>query len=372
MTTAREAAAPGVVDALTLAPLYVDEVILSTVRDTHQAFAKRVFGALGQPAGLPRRLHDGISTGVYAGIGAGLTAAGAALRTARKAGVTGPPLPPVIQSAITGVVGDRIRDDAHAMHFEMAVRMRGEDVPLDHVHLEAAFPTATGKVVIFLHGLCESEAIWTRPGALTYGQTLATQGWTPILLRFNSGLSIRENGAALASLLQRLTEAWPTDVTRIALVGHSMGGLIARAATAIDAKQDWTSRLTDVVCLSTPHLGAPLARQAMVGGKLLKVLPESAAFGRIIDHRSVGIIDLESVLDLPNLDHVRYRLVSAQMSGVAGFLLGDLLVRRGSAHGRSRRGDLFPGADVLHLANTNHFGLLGHPDVHEKLKEWLA
>ena len=370
MTTVREPV--GVVDALTLAPLYADEVLLSTVRDTHQAFAKRVFGVLGQPSGLPRLIHDGISNGVYAGLGAGLTGLAAAASALRSAGVTGPPLHPAVQSAITGVVGERLRNESHAMHFDMSVRVRGEDIPVDHVHLEAAFPTATPNLVLFLHGLCESEAIWHRPDAPSYGQTLAMQGWTPLDLRFNSGLSIRENGVALSSLLQSLTESWPGGVKRIALVGHSMGGLIARAATALSGEHDWSGRLTDVVTLGAPHLGAPLARQAMLGGKLLKVLPEAAAFGRIIDHRSVGISDMEVVLDIPNLDHVRYRLVSAQMKGVAGFLLGDLLVHQASAHGRGRRGDLFPGAEVLHLANTNHFGLLSHPDVHEKLKEWLA
>jgi pimeloyl-ACP methyl ester carboxylesterase len=303
---------------------------------------------------------------VYAGIELGLSATAAVLEVA---GGGGPRLPPGIQSAITGVVGDRLRDEAHAMHFEMAVRLRGEDVPVDHVHLAATYPTATSRVVVFLHGLCESETHWNRADAPTYGQTLAMAGWTPVFLRYNSGLSIRENGVALASLLESLADAWPGGVERIALVGHSMGGLVMRAACAVDGGHDWTARVTDIVTLGTPHLGAPLARQAKLGGGLLKVFPESAAFGRIIDHRSVGIIDLEAVLDLPNLEHARYRLVSAQMGGVAGFLLGDLFVRRASAYGRSRRDDLFPGAEVVHLANTHHFGLLNHPDVHTKLKE---
>jgi pimeloyl-ACP methyl ester carboxylesterase len=360
---------PGVIDALELVPLYGDEVVLNTVRDTHRAIAKRVFGAVGHPGRIPQRAHDGISEGVYAGLGLGLAATGVALRAARGAG---PRLAPSVQSAITGVIGDRLRDEAHAMHFEMAVRVRGENVPLDHVHLAATYPTATPDLVVFVHGLCESETFWNRAESPNYGQTLAMQGWTPVFLRFNTGLSIRENGAALASLMQSLTDAWPVGVRRIALVGHSMGGLVVRAACAIDADHDWTDRVTDVVTLGTPHLGAPLARQAKIGGALLKVLPESAAFGRIIDRRSIGIIDLEAPLDLTNLEHARYRLVSAQMGGVAGFLLGDLLVRKDGAYGRSRWSELFPGAETMHLANTHHFGLLNHPDVHLKLKEWLS
>ena len=364
-------AGPGLAEALTLASQYGDEVLLHTVRDTHGAIAKRVFGLLGPMAVAPRMIHDGIATGVYAGLGAGLSAAGAALRAA---GPSGPRLAPSIQSAIVGVIGDRLRDEGSALHFDMAVRMRGQDVPVDRESLAATYPTATGDLVVFLHGLCETEAVWNyRSGeSVTYPQALALRGWTPVLLRFNSGLAIRENGAALASLLQQLVDAWPTPVRRIALVGHSLGGLVIRASCAVDGPHDWSSRLTDVVMLGTPHLGAPLAVQAKVGGGLLKLAPESAAFGRIIDHRSIGIRDLEAALDCPNLEHARYHLVSAQMKGVAGLLLGDLLVRRGSAYGRSKRDQLFPGAHEVHLENTHHFGLLNHPDVHVKLKEWLS
>ncbi len=369
MSSTRTPSGPGVVDALALAAQYGDEVLLQTARDTHRAVAARVFGSVGNPARVPRLVHDSVAEGVYSGLGLGLKAAG---RVLRSAGSRGPRLAPAVQSAIIGVIGDQLRDSADSMHFEMALRLRGEDVPVDHAHLASAYPTATANVVVFVHGLCESETVWNRADSLNYGQTLAMQGWTPVFLRFNSGLTIRENGAALSSLLQSLADAWPVEVERFALVGHSLGGLIIRAATALDSGCDWTSRLTDAVMLGTPHLGAPLARQAKAGGGLLKVFPESAAFGRIIDRRSIGIVDLEAALDLPNLDHVRYRLVSAQMSGVAGVLLGDLLVRRPSAYGRSRTQDLFPGADVVHLANTHHFGLLNHPDVHIKLKEWLA
>ena len=46
---------------------------------------------------------------------------------------------------------------------------------------------------------------------------------------------------------------------------------------------------------------------------------ETAAFGRIIDQRSVGILDLERGLDLdkaPALPHARMRLVSGSLGGV--------------------------------------------------------
>ena len=125
---------------------------------------------------------------------------------------------------------------------------------------------------------------------------------------------LRENGVALASLLQDLVDRWPVGATRIALVGHSMGGLIVRAAGAVAGPTDaWTDLVSDVVTLGTPHLGAPVARGIGHGSRGLARLPETAAFGRILDWRSVGVHDLVAGLadDVPPLPHARYRLVAA-------------------------------------------------------------
>jgi hypothetical protein len=153
-----------------------------------------------------------------------------------------------------------------------------------------------------------------------------------------------------------------------------MGGLIARAACAVasDSERPWSSLVTDVVTLGTPHLGADLARVVGAGSRALARLPETAAFGRILDHRSLGIVDLS--LGLPELaavPGVRYRLVSASLDRPWGLVFGDVMVRQSSATGRSRRRQLFPGADALHLPETGHLGLLNHRDVHNALTNWL-
>ena len=77
----------------------------------------------------------------------------------------------------------------------------------------------------------------------------------------------------------------------------------------------------------------------------------------------------------PPLPHVRYRLVSAALGSersLLGRLLGDLLVRRGSATATRRALRLFPDADLLHVPDAGHFSLLNHPDVHRALERWLA
>ena len=359
---------PTYLDALSLLAEVGEELVLRSVRDTHDAWAERLGGYPGRT----------ITRAAYAGAGLGLRAASAGLAAVAETGV-GPgleegPRGRFVSSAVNGLIGDRLAERRPRMAIRMAVRHDGRDVPMDG--LAAAFPRADGHVVLFLHGLCETEHYWDRGPGPTYGEALAERGWTPVFLRANTGLGLRPNGVALSALIQDLVDAWPVPVTRIALVGHSMGGLIVRPAGAVatGAEQPWTDLVSDVVTLGTPHLGAPIARGIGHGSRGLARLPETAAFGRILDWRSVGVHDLVEGLaeDVPPLPHARYRLVAATVTSSprnpVGHVVGDLLVRVRSAYGEG----LFPDSTVLHLGRTDHFGLLNHPDVHRALGEWLA
>lgn len=367
-------------------------MVVRTVRDTHVAWADRLHGALRGPtrgaSRVPEMVHRGIATGVYGGLGAGFRAVSAGLGFLADRDL-GPALDDtsrgrVVNAAVNGIIGDRLARDRPRLAVPLAVRRDGRDVPLRTDALQVAFPRATGRVAVLLHGLSESESSFDRHRDLvgaTYADTLVALGWTPVLLRANTGLGVRENGVALAVLLQDLTAAWPVDVERLSLVGHSMGGLVMRAACGVATQDErpWAGLVTDVVTLGTPHLGAPLAGGVGSGARALARLPETAAFGRLLDQRSVGVLDLVDGLsdDVPALPHARYHLVSATLSRSprhpVGRFLGDLLVRQPSAYGRSRRHPgLFPGADELHLPGSGHFDLLNHPDVHLALRDWLA
>ncbi|MGZ4502158.1 MAG: esterase/lipase family protein [Nocardioidaceae bacterium] len=382
----------GLLGALALATETADELVLGTVRDVHSAVAGRVYGltnrATGGSAVLPEQVHGRIATAVYDGLGAGLRATSRALRAADRKGIgarlESTPHGRFTLAAVNGLIGDRLAADGSEMAIELAVRAHGSDVPLDPEHLAEAFPAAGGDVVVFLHGLSEGEHSWHRGGAAAggpYGKRLqADLGWTPVYLRANTGLPVAENGAALAGLLDDLVGAWPVPVRRIALVGHSMGGLIMRAACAVvtEADSPWNSLVTDVVTLGTPHLGAPMERGVHLGAQALGLLPESAPLGRILEYRSVGILDLRSGLaaDVQNLPNARYHLVGATLAASpthpVSAALGDLLVRYPSAIGRPRRGrELFPDADTLHIRG-GHFDLLNHHEVYDALRAWLA
>ncbi|GAB3768988.1 pimeloyl-ACP methyl ester carboxylesterase [Nocardioides ginsengisegetis] len=392
MTAPHRSPGPTVLDALSLLSEVADELVVKTVRDTHYAWADRVHGlarrASGGTSTVPELAHRGIAAAVYGGLSVGFRAASKGLDAVAATGV-GPRLEDdargrFVSAAVNGLIGDRLLRERPQLAIPMAVRREGSDVRLERQELAAAFPAATGRVVVFLHGLCENESYWDRgraEGRPTYGEALAERGWTPVFLRTNTGLPLRENGVALSALMQRLVEEWPTPVTRIALVGHSMGGLVVRAAGAVaaDVEEPWSGRVSDVVTLGTPHLGAPIARGVGQGSRGMARLPETAAFGRILDWRSTGVHDLVAGLaeDVPPLPHARYRLVAATLTTSprhpVGRYVGDLLVRPPSAYGRDRFGtELFPGADVLHVGRTDHFGLLNHPDIHRALAEWLA
>lgn len=52
------------------------------------------------------------------------------------------------------------------------------------------------------------------------------------MIRNNTGLPAAVNGARLVSLLDEIHAGWPVRIRSIALVGHSMGGLVIRSAYA--------------------------------------------------------------------------------------------------------------------------------------------
>lgn len=383
MTTRPAATDPALVEALELVPLYADEVLLTTARDTHRAVAGRIFGLVnrgtGNSARLPEVVHDGISGVVYGSIGVSLKAGHLALKAGRGRGPRmSSPAGRNWTSGVNGLLGDRLTADQFPLAFGMSVRVRGEDVVVDRNRLTAAYSDAGPRIVVLLHGLGENDQHWQARRDVvgtTYVERLELMGWTPVVVRYNTGLSVRENGVALASLLQSVVDAWPTEVRRLALIGHSMGGLVGHAAcgVATGAERPWLESLTDVVTLGTPHTGSDLAKVVQVGSRLLARLPETRGFAHFLDTRSVGIDDLSDGLPhLAPVPGVRYRLVAATLGGSELHPLGDILVRVPSAYARKRRRSMLPDADVLHLPHASHFDLLNHRDVHTALAHWLA
>src|SRR5680860_1502140 len=68
----------------------------------------------------------------------------------------------VVRAAINGLIGDRLRDEGSRCAFDIGVRVDGRDVVLDRAGVAVAYPAATDKLVVFVHGLSENEAYWNR------------------------------------------------------------------------------------------------------------------------------------------------------------------------------------------------------------------
>lgn len=384
------------------------------VRDTHQAIADRVFTAVGPAAQPVRAVHGVIAGGVYAAVrGAHAVlprligvAVGQGWRP-EQAPLSGHPAGRVTLAVLNGLWGDTLSGRHPELATPMAIRSRGEDIPLTSEALRAAFPAAGPRIALFVHGLCETEEYWSLAARRHHGTEHTTLGSrlqrdlarTPVYLRYNTGLHVSDNGLRLSVLLEDLVTHWPVAVEQITLIGHSMGGLVIRSATRQGANTGhrWVPAVRHVVCLGTPHLGAPLARGVHTAAWLLTRFPESRPVARLLTRRSAGIHDLnfgalveedwrdvdpdalphDSCTDVPFLPHADHYFIGATVAREHGNpladILGDLIVSYRSAAGTGEKRRLpFGAGHGRHLGGLHHFDLLNHPAVHDQLCAWLA
>jgi pimeloyl-ACP methyl ester carboxylesterase len=332
----------------------------------HRAIADRAFVG----GGASKALHDGIAGAVYAAVRGGMTVAGRAAEASPSVreprGVR-----PALLGVLNGLRGDALERERSPLALGMTAH-GGEGSP---------------RLAVFVHGLFETELAWRHGGGPTYGERLAADhDLAPVHVRYNSGRHVSENGRSLADLLA----AWPHPLEQVVLVGHSMGGLVARSACHVAGERgdDWVRHVTHVVSLGSPHTGAPLESAVHYAAAALGVLPETKPFARGLRRRSAGIRDLRrgSLVDedwrdrdpdalraaacreVPLLDGVTHCFVAATITRnprhPVARVLGDWLVLEASASHRAQ--------ESLHVGGAHHLALLNHPQVYERLSEWLA
>lgn len=382
---------------------------VSGIGDVHAAIAARVFNHVGSGA-MAQVLHDAISRAVYVGIGAGGASFGRVAShvlavsgnrpqrclspTAAGGGVIG---------VIDGLIGDELESRRSVLQEAMSVRVDGLTVSCERPALARAFPRARGRIVVFVHGLMGTEfpwSWWARENGGTYGTRLAADlDVTPVYVRYNTGRHISENGRSLAELLEQMVADWPVTVDEVALIGHSMGGLVARSACHQGREVDhsWVGRVRHVISLGSPHMGAPLAQAVHYAAAGLYQLPETRPFAGLLRRRSGGIRDLRhgSLVDVdwrdqdpdvlyaracqevPLLDGATHCFVAATIAKSERHplsrLVGDLLVLQPSASGRCRSRRIpFEAEYGMHLGPAHHLALLNHPMIYERLQAWLS
>ncbi len=413
-------------------------------------------GQTGGITGLVYQSVRGVTQLVGKGLDILLTRLQPVLEVADHA-APGTPQREAVLAALNGVLGDRLATSRSPLATVMSLRYDGAALDWQALPPDLSVK-ATRKVLVLIHGLCMNDLQWqtrhkaqppddaghaaddragdgAEPDAgrdadrgFDHGATLALAlGYTPVYVRYNSGLHTSQNGAELSNLLEKLVSHWPLPVEELTVVAHSMGGLVTRSALhqAKEQQNDlrdepsepsrtggpvktalrWPSLLKNIVFLGTPHHGAPLERAGNWVDVILGSTRYSKPFARLAQLRSAGITDLryghvvtadweghdrfrkkpDSRLHVPLPEGVACFAVAATTaatdltvskgSSVAERLIGDGLVPVASAlglHNDPQRNLAFDRKSTLIACRTNHMQLLSSPVVSQQMVAWLS
>jgi pimeloyl-ACP methyl ester carboxylesterase len=302
-----------------------------------------------------------------------------------------------VRAAVNGIFGDHLAATANPLAIQMAFRQNGVELSIDAASLQQLFGAgaraAATRLIVLVHGLCMNDLQWRREGH-DHGEALGQDTEAAVVyLHYNSGRHIFENGREFAQLLDTLVANWPVNLDRIDIIGHSMGGLVARSAidAAARARLVWLKKLRSVVFVGTPHQGSPLERAGSGVDMLLGISPYTAPFASLGRARSAGIQDLRH----GRIAEAGVKSASTAESGGPGNRLARAPAgvkwyaiaaskQRAPAKTPLARpaGDgLVPVASALGIAvppgrratfyGLNHFDLLSSQAVCDKIKAWM-
>jgi pimeloyl-ACP methyl ester carboxylesterase len=156
-------------------------------------------------------------------------------------------------------------------------------IRINAVELSCPIPYRTGRVpVVFIHGMLGSPDNWSAMIEQLSADPAVSAHYQPLVFRYDSLRSISDSGRDLLDALREAQRQFDPDgrdaaFDRVILVGHSMGGLVAKAAIRArgsgsstgdgtrrgDEAKLLTPRLARVVFVATPHRGSPVDRGAL-------------------------------------------------------------------------------------------------------------
>jgi hypothetical protein len=382
------------------------------VTDLVEAMHGTIAGLAGVLPGSSNQRTRGITGFVYRCVGGGIRLVGAGVERTLvplsawpQAGEGVQQRPQKHEAAlgvINGVLGHHLAATGNPLAIRMGLRRDGRRLELDRAALHETAPCAGPRVMVQAHGLCMHPGHWGRAGRDEVAAAGARLGYTCLQLHYNTGLHIAANGRALAALLETLLEQWPVEVQELAIVGHSMGGLVARSAHHYGtlAGHAWPARLRKLIFLGTPHHGSPLERAGNGLDMLLGLSPYTRPFTRLGRVRSHGITDLRFGILLEQDWGARDRYapmrkdprtplpLPAQVEcytaaalradndrAPSARLLGDGLVPLASALGEHEDGRFaldFPHGNRWVGAGLSHFDLVSSPRLLAQMERWLG
>ena len=140
------------------------------------------------------------------------------------------------------------------------------------------------ETIVLLHGLARSK------GSMAYlGRHLKSRGFEVVLWSYPSlQWTVEETGRRLLEDLAYLNAS--ERVSKLHLVGHSLGGIVARSALLYGVP----SKMGRVVQLAPPNGGSPRART--VGAFLGKLV---APLEELSDHRESGVNQMDTLELVP-------------------------------------------------------------------------
>jgi pimeloyl-ACP methyl ester carboxylesterase len=338
----------------------------------------------------------------------------------------------MIRSILSGVVGDYLVKENNPLAIDMAFYHQDKallmDAPLSQQMQCILSKPLSNKIIILVHGLTNLETVWdfksevTDPGqgdaslydyapndtfnngvqAVSrdnYGVRIhEAYGFTPFYLRYNTGLSINQNGQKFHELLNQLQTVYPIEIEEFVLMGFSMGGLLLRSAQKIaqDVNAQWINRLSSCYYIATPHEGSPLEKFGHLTSSIIRLAPKEyiSHWADWIDMRSQGIQDLKhGHFHLDNLDggsnideedslgqgmrcgsfyvDAHHHFISGALSknndSLINHFFGDSLVRQSSAKPISAPKD----GKSAHFDGIGHFSLACSNEIYRQIHKWF-
>jgi hypothetical protein len=218
-------------------------------------------------------------------------------------------------------------------------------------------------------------------------------------LNYNSGRHISTNGQLFSDLLESIIPQ--LNIKDCVIIAHSMGGLVTRSAFyyAQQSSYTWPEKINKLIFLGTPHHGAPLERSGNWVNIILEQFSYAAPFARLAKIRSSCITDLrygtirdEDWINTNRFDNTKDNRQpvplpkQTQNYAIAGALtdvpdsikdkiIGDGLVPTKSALGQHANPEhclKFPETSKWIGYGLNHWDLLYHPKVYEKIYQWCS